>query len=74
MEKQKFTFINEGNGIEGLIASGIILDIEKSATPKVAIKDKNSNLVWDPVFECFIKKEDDKDYTLEKATVAVKRK
>lgn len=74
MEKQKFTFINEGNGIEGIIESGIVLDTKTSATPKVAIKPQTHNLVWDPVFECFIPRESDKDYTLEKTTVAVKQK
>lgn len=74
MEKQKFTFINEGNGIEGIVESGIVLDTKTSATPKVAIKTKNDSLVWDPLFECFVSKESGKDYTLEKSTVKINTK
>ena len=31
-------------------------------------------MIWDPIFECFVPKKIDTNYTLEKGTVAVKRK
>lgn len=70
MKKENFKFINEGNGIEGIIAQGTI-DIQKSSQTKIAIKDKKSDLVWDPIFECFIPK--NKENVLEKGTVLVKK-
>ncbi len=66
MEKENFKFINEGNGIEGLISNG---KIAKKQENKVMVIDKKSNLVWDPIFECFIQKDDN---TKEKGTVSVK--
>ena len=71
MKKEQFTFINVGNGIEGIISKGHI-DKEESSKPKVLIQKKNSELVWDPVFECFVPKKDDN--TLEKGTVSIKTK
>lgn len=71
MTKEQFTFINDGNGIEGIISKGHI-DKEESAKPKVLIQKKNSELVWDPVFECFVPKKDDN--TLEKGTVSIQQK
>lgn len=72
MEKQKFIFINEGNGIEGIMPVGVALDKITSSKPKVAVAVKQTELIWDPIFECFIPKEDNKDYTLEKGTVKQK--
>ncbi len=65
MEKQTFKFINEGNGIEGLVPTSKIYREEKA---KVMVIDKNSKFMWDPLFECFVPKTDS---TLEKGTVKV---
>ena len=55
--KEEFKFINEGNGIEGIIATGKL--IKTKHTPKILITDKKTNLIWDPIFECFIPKENE---------------
>lgn len=73
MTKENFYFINEGNGIEGLVPKAQI-DKEESTKHLVVFSKKSPDMVWDPIFECFVPKTIDTNYTLEKGTVPVKRK
>lgn len=70
MKKENFKFINEGNGIEGIVAQGKI-DTVQSSKIKIAIQDKKSDIIWDPMFECFIPKT--KECMLEKGTVLTRK-
>ena len=71
MKKEQFVFINDGNGIEGIISKGHI-DKETSVKPKVLIQNKKSEYIWNPVFECFVPKSEDN--TLEKGSVTINSK
>lgn len=64
-----FKFINEGNGIEGIIET---TEIRKEESKKMKLSVVTKNLIWDPVFEQFIEKENTAE--LEKGTVALKNK
>lgn len=69
MQKETFKFINEGNGIEGIMSKGKI-NVESSSKIKVAIQKKQTDLIWDPIFECFVPKNNEN--ILEKGTVLIK--
>lgn len=64
MKKNNITNKNKRNNPQRYI-----IDSATSEKQKIALQDRNLDLIWDPIFECFIEKQEGHEYVLEKGTV-----